>query len=275
MRSTALIVSAAALIRVSAAEAQERGPLTDRFSIDAGMYSMDSDTTIRADSIDGIDVGSTLDLEDTFGFDEEMVFRLEGIWRFHKRHKLRLMYFDSKRTAHESIEQPISFAGEDFSIGLEVRTDFNFQILELAYEYAFLRRETYEIGASLGIHNVDFTTALTATLSTPGSSLTETLRGEVQTDAPLPVIGLRGNWNFAGNFYLQAHAQYFQLKYEGYDGSLTDLQAGVLWQFSRHVGAGIAYNLFDTDVDIDDGRDFQGELKWEYYGAQAYLRATF
>lgn len=144
MRSTALIVSAAALIRVSAAEAQERGPLTDRFSIDAGMYSMDSDTTIRADSIDGIDVGSTLDLEDTFGFDEEMVFRLEGIWRFHKRHKLRLMYFDSKRTAHESIEQPISFAGEDFSIGLEVRTDFNFQILELAYEYAFLRRETYE-----------------------------------------------------------------------------------------------------------------------------------
>lgn len=89
------------------------------------------------------------------------------------------------------------------------------------------------------------------------------------------MIGLRGNWNFAGNFYLQAHAQYFQLKYEGYDGSLTDLQAGVLWQFSRHVGAGIAYNLFDTDVDIDDGRDFQGELKWEYYGAQAYLRATF
>ena len=36
-----------------------------------------------------------------------------------------------------------------------------------------------------------------------------------------------------------------------------------------------AYDLFKTNVDIDDGSDFQGHIDWEYEGAQIYLRAAF
>jgi hypothetical protein len=270
-----LVGAALGVAGTAAAAATERGPLQDRFTIDLGVYAMESDTTLRADEIDGIGIGTDVHLEDVFGFDDEDVFRLEGAWRFHKRHKLRLMYFESNRTASNGVEEDFVFSGTTFPVGLTVTADFDFQIIELAYQYDFLQRETYEIGASIGIHNVDFGTRMTATVFVPGSSLQRTLDESVSTDAPLPVIGLRGNWNFAGNFYLQAHAQYFQVKYEGYDGSIQDYQAGVLWQFSRHFGVGASYNLFDTRVDIDDGDDFQGRLDWQYDGAQLYFRASF
>ncbi len=271
---TALIVGMGAFVSLPAV-ATDRGSFNERFSIHLGTYWMNSDTTIRADSIDGLALGTSLNLEDTFGFDEQIVFRLEGTWRFNRRHKLLLMYFESKRSAQDVTREHILFDGQDFPLGLDVRANFDFEIFELAYEYDFLHRETYEMGVSLGVHHVDFATGLSTTVSIPGTSLTEELRGAVETKAPLPVLGLRGNWNFAGDFHLQAHAQYFQLKYEGYDGSLLDYQAGLLWQFSRHVGVGIAYNLFKADVGIDDGSSFQGKLNWQYYGTQAYLRATF
>lgn len=270
-----VLVAAALSAGASGVAAAERGPLQDRFTIDLGLYAMESKTTLRANEVDGIGVGSDVQMENMFGFDDEDVFRLEGAWRFHKRHKVRLMYFDSNRTSSGAIERDIDFAGSTYPVGVTVAAEFDFQIVELAYQYDFLQRERYEIGASFGVHNVDFKTRLTATVSVPGSSLQGTLDESVSTDAPLPVIGLRGNWNFAGNFYLQAHAQYFQLKYQGYDGSIQDYQAGVLWQFSRHFGIGASYNLFDTRVDVDDGDDFQGRLDWQYDGAQLYFRASF
>ena len=261
------------------AGASERGPLNDRFTIDLGYYFMESDTQVRADSISGINVqpiiGDPIKIEELFNMSDDDVFRLEGAWRFFPRHKIRLMYFDSDRSSTATASTELSFGDVTFPVGVEIDARLKWEIIELAYEYDFLKRETYELGASIGIHNVGFKTELTGSVFIPGTTLTETATEDVRADAPLPVIGLRGHWNFAGDFYLQGHAQYFQLEYEGYDGSIQDYQFGVLWQFSRHIGAGVSYNLFQTDVDIDDGDDFQGKLDWTYEGGQVYLRATF
>lgn len=258
-----------------AAAAESQPPRRDRFALYLGTYLMSSDTTVRADSIDGLQLGTSLNLEDTFGFTEETLFRVEGAWRFLDRHKLRMMYFDSNRTSRASGEQEIRFAGETFPIGLDITAEFDFDIFELAYEYDFLQRDRYELGASIGIHRVNLLTRLTATVSEGDSELSGTLRGEVTTNAPLPVIGLRGHWNLVSNLYLEGHAQYFQLAYEEYDGSIQDYQVGLLWQFSQHFGVGVSYDVFRTEVDVDEGSDFQGHLDWEYEGAQLYLRAAF
>lgn len=271
----ALVAGAIALAGSAAAQAADGNPLDSRFTVDLGAYWMTSDTTLRADSIDGFQLGTDLNVEDTFGFEQESVFRIEGAWRFFERHKLRLMYFDSQRTATKNIDERIIFDGERFDVGLDVRADFDFRIIQLAYQYDFLRTDKFELGGSLGIHHVDFATSLKATAFIPGTSRTEEIHGGVSSKAPLPVVGLRGNWNFVGDFYFQAHAQFFDVKYEEYDGRLMDIQAGVLWQLTPHFGAGIAYNLFDADVDIDNQPDFLGHLDWEYYGGQAYFRANF
>jgi hypothetical protein len=249
--------------------------LHERFAFSLGTFFMSSDTRVRADRFESIGVGTTFDLEDTFGFDDESVFRADAMWRMFPRHKLRLMYFDSDRVARDRIEREIRFGNETFEADLDVTADFEFDILELAYEYELLRRDRYELGVSLGVHNAGVELALSAMLSTTigGGSISRDER--VKADAPLPVVGVRGTWRIAPDVYLRAHAQYFKLKFGDYDGDIQDYELGLLWQFSRHVGAGVAYNAFQTAVDAQDPSNFEGRLRWEYRGAQVFVRASF
>lgn len=145
---------------------------------------------------------------------------------------------------------------------------FDFTVMELAYRYSVVRRENFELNASFGIHNIDFNTALNATITSPGGQGSLSVAQDASTDAPLPVVGLGFTWHLVGDLYLQAQAQYFQVEYGGIDGGLQDYQAGILWQLSDHFGVGAAYNLFDLDVTSDDADTFRGELDWRYAGPQ-------
>ncbi|HEY5807380.1 MAG TPA: hypothetical protein VIT67_05405, partial [Povalibacter sp.] len=55
------------LIATHIATAEDQNLLNDKYSIDLGTYFMDSTTTLRADQIDGIGIGTALNLEDQFG----------------------------------------------------------------------------------------------------------------------------------------------------------------------------------------------------------------
>jgi hypothetical protein len=260
---------------LSTAHADE-GPLHDRFTFDLGTYFMSSDTRVRVDELDGIGIGSTMHLEDTFGFEDETVFRLEGTWRFAQRHKLRAMYFSSTRTRTSTVHEVIEFGDASFLADASIKAKFDFDILELVYEYAFLRGDGYELGASVGVHNVEFNVGLSGEAVVDGGSISGSREENASADAPLPVIGLRATWRMGNSpLYLQAHAQYFDLDYGDFRGHLQDYQAGLLWRFSDHFGMGVAYNLFDTRVDADDGDDYRGMLDWKYEGVQIFLRAGF
>ena len=251
-------------------------PLEQNFALSLGVFDMSSDTTIRADGLDGNSVGDRIDLERNLDILDENVFRAELMWRFLERHKLLLMYFDTNRTGRRVIDREIHFGDETFPIDAEVESTLGFDILELAYEYQFLDRENYQLGASIGIHNVGLDLALDSDVSLGGGDpQTSHVRESVSTNAPLPVLGLRGTWRLGGDFYLQGHAQYFQLKVGDYDGSIQDYQLGVLWQFAEHFGVGVAYNIFDTRVDSEDEGGFEGRLDWEYKGGQLYVRAAW
>ena len=250
-------------------------PMEAKVSLNLGVYAMSSDTRIRLDSVRDDSIGTTLDLEDLFGFDDEDVFRVEGSWRFLPRHKIRLMYFSSDRTSSEELDFDVNFGDETFPANIAIRSDFDFDIIELAYEYEFLRGERYELGGSIGIHNVGFDVGLAVSAQAGSGGASGSIEEKASADAPLPVIGLRGTYKLLDNLYFQAHAQYFQLEFGDYDGSIQDYQAGVLWQFSNHFGVGLAYNLFQTEVDVTSGERFTGKLDWEYDGAQLYFRAGF
>ncbi len=267
--------AAIALSLASSGASAAEDLLDEKFAFSLGSYFMTSDTTLRADSIDSVNIGTNIELENTFGFDDETVFRAEALWRFFPRHKLRLMYFSSNRTATDSIDSEIRFEDAVYPVNATVSAKFEFDIAELAYEYEFLRTDRYELGASIGIHNVLFKVRLDGVVSSGNVVVGSTTTESSEVDAPLPVIGLRGLYRLGGNVYLQGHAQYFKIKIGGLDGSIQDYQAGILWQFQEHFGVGAAYNLFDTQVDSPDDGDFRGSLEWKYSGAQVYVRASF
>lgn len=253
----------------------ESGPLDERVSVSLGTFFLSSDTHVRADAFSSGEIGTSLDFEDTFGLEDDRVFRVDAAWRMSDRHLLRVMCFDSNRSVSSVIDEQIDFGDETFPVNADVRADFEFDITELAYEYVFLQREEYQLGASFGIHNAGFRIGLSADLAVPSGGGSVNLAESVSTNAPLPVLGLRGRWHLAGDLYAVAHAQYFKLAFDAYEGDIQDYEAALVWQATRRFGLGAAYNIFRTQVETDDRDHFEGRLRWQYSGAQLFMRLSF
>jgi len=262
-----------AVVTSSPVLADDAPPLDDRFTLQLGGYLVSTDTTVRVDGSSG--EGTEFDWEGKTGTGDADRFRVDALWRITPRHRLRLMYFDNQRDGRRAIEEEIEFQGETYPVGavLEARSDF--EILQVAYEYAFLSREDYEVAASIGIHNVDMSFGLRAEATIDGEPIGS---GEIDesasTSGPLPVLGLRGIWRFADKCYLDGHAQFFALEFDNYDGEVIDAQASVIWQAFRHVGIGLGYNWFDARLDVEGDR-LDGRLEWGYDGLMLFARASF
>lgn len=265
--------SLAALLASPALHAAEPSLLTDSFYISLGTFTVGSDTEIELDGEAG--TGSLVDLERTFGDDDATRFRLDAWWRFAERHKVRALWFDSSADASRNIDEEIIWGDETFPIAADVTLDRDFSIYELAYEYSFLRRPTWELTGSIGLHYTQFDVTLSAELAVDGApGETRTAADSARLDAPLPVVGFRGLWNPGGNFWIDASAQYFALSIDEYDGSLTDFRLAAIWQPKTWLGLGVGYNSFAVDVDVERS-SFTGSLDWGYSGPQFFLSGSF
>ena len=277
MRRIAAAIAACLMLGVAhAAEetsAAERNPLDSRFIVDVGYFFLSTDTQVRVDGETSDQVGSDVNFDDTFGVGDFDRFRVDGLWRISPRHLIRAMYFQNNRHATRSIERDVTFQDETFPVGATVDAHTELTVAQLSYEYAFLRRENYELAGGIGIHYLDLGLSLDATISAQGNQASRRADASASTQAPLPVLGLRWFWRLPHNFYVAAQAQYFYIEFDPYKGSLTDLKATVVWQATDHFGVGVGYNDFRFSFDISDKGAFDGRLRWNYGGAMAF--ATF
>src|SRR5262245_61383874 len=171
----------------------DRNPLESKFIIDAGYFFMSTDMRVRVDG-DAGQVGSDIDYDDTFGIGDFDRFRADGSWRIAPRHLLHAMYFQNNRQATRTAERTVTFRGETFPVGATVEAHSDLTVAQLSYEYAFLRRETYELAAGIGIHYVDVNLTLDATVAAQGNQASRRVDAGASTNAPLPVLGARGLW---------------------------------------------------------------------------------
>lgn len=238
-----------------------------------GTFINGSKLKIRLDGEAG-ETGTEVDWDNTFGDDDVTRFRLDGLWRFADRHYLRFLYTDYSRSRTATFDEDIEWGGETIPVGAEVRASLGFEIIELAYEYAFLKRENYELAGTLGLHYTTFDASLKATVTTPGGGGTAERGGTASVDAPMPVLGLRGMWNFGKNFYLDGQAQFFTLSIDNLDGDIINYRVALLWQPKKYVGLGVGYDYFKVDVDVEKNR-FNGSMEWEYSGPQIFYNIAF
>ena len=241
--------------------------LDDPFSISLGTFVLNNDMQIELDG-SATGTGTQVDWQSEFGGGDVSRFRLEGAWRFAERHKVRAMWFDYSRSKTRTIDEEINWGDVTFPLSASVSSDVSFSILEIAYEYAFLRRENFELAGSFGVHQASFEAKLS-------SNVNNTQIGDkAEFTAPLPVFGVRALWHAGGDFWIDAIAQYFSLSYEEYDGSILDTRLGVLWQPKRWLGLGVGYNRFKVNFAMD-GKRFNGDLEWSYDGPQVFYNASF
>lgn len=266
------VAAACALILAPSLAAAEAGnPLTDRFSLSLGTFLLDTSTELRVDGTSGR--GTQIDAEQDLGLHDSDSFRLDGYWRFKKRHKLRALFFNSTRSDTHIIERDIKIRDTVFPLNAQLDTHFGTRVGELAYEYAFIRRERYEIAGSAGLHNLRFELGVSAQQNNASTDAAE-LSQHAAADGPLPVIGLRGTWRLGKQWSFDAQAQFFRIKIDPYEGRLEDYTASFVWLPFPHLGLGAGYNEFVTRLDVS-ANQFDGRLRWRYGGARIFVTASF
>jgi hypothetical protein len=241
----------------------------DRFSVEAGTFLLSTDTKVRVDGTAGQE-GTEFDAERTLGYSDSTRLRVDAAWRFANRHSVTAMWFDNTRESTHVIDRQITVGDVTYPVNAEIRSKNSTSIFDLAYEYVFMQRESWELAGSFGLHTIKFAMDLQAQ-SAGGQAA---LSNEISTGAPLPLFGLRGTWQLTKQLQLNAHAQYFTLSINEYSGEVIDLRADATWMFTKNFGVGVGYNSFDFDVDIARPK-FTGSLAWKYGGGLLFVRAAW
>jgi hypothetical protein len=274
LATTVALVAGTAAVAQSPAQAL----VDNRFVFNLGAFVVGTD--LKA-SLAGEFTGDheDVDFDETFGLGENATrWRAEALWRITPRHHLRFGYFDYSKSRKEVIDGDIEWGDYTFTAGGEVKADMAANVFLLTYEYAFARAPNYEIAAGIGVHYSDISLTLTgnATLTDENGDVVEegVATKAANAPVPLPMIGLRGTWAVSPHWVLEASGAMFKANYNDYDGVWYQLRAGATWMYNRHVGVGVAYNYFRTEVDLDR-ESFRGSLTTAYSGLQVYLTGTF
>jgi hypothetical protein len=237
-----------------------------QWSFSVGIFVTDWDTETRLDASVG-PIGTPVDLETDLGVDtSDSVFRIDGYYRVNDKHRFDFSAFDLSRTGNKQIEKEINWQGTIFPISASVNSDIDLNIYKIAYTYSILRREKGYLGLSAGFYVADIGTRISA------QNIANREGGDAT--APLPVVGLRGEYQFSEKWSFRASGEFFALDYQDFDGSLADLYAGIDYQLFEHTAIGLGVNSVRIDLKI--GRnDFSGDFDWRYDGGLLFFKFDF
>jgi hypothetical protein len=237
-----------------------------KFSVSLGVFVNDRESTTTV-GVQGNRSGTEVDLEKDLDLERsDAVFRLDGYYRFNDVHRIDFSAFDLSRSSNKVLESDIDWAGVDYPAGTTVDSKLDLNIYKLAYTWSFLRRDKGYLGITGGLYiaDMDLLIAVENAGEASGGGVT----------APLPVIGLRGEYQFSEKWSLRASGEFFALEYDAFDGLLTDLYVGVDYQLFDNASIGVGLNSVHMDVGVGSS-SLTGDLDWKYSGGLVFVKFDF
>ena len=220
------------------------------------------DTTVQVSGDAG--VGALLDLEDLLDVEEDnLVARVDAFYAFSPRHRVDLNVYDIRRNGTETVGDDIQVGDVVIPAG-DVHTSIDTLIVKASYRYNFVTDARTAIGASFGLHTMGIDLAL--------SSAEFDVSESVRATAPLPVIGLHGEYALSERWKLLASSEIFQIDIGFADGFLADNRVALEHDTFDHFGWGVAVNGFQLDASVEDD-SLDADLEYAYQGVFLYLRA--
>lgn len=249
--------------RSEVAAAEDHYPnMYKRFGVSLGMAALgnfNSQVSVGTDVL----IGASIDLEDTLGIDEsDFVGRFDTFFAFNPRHRIDFSIFDISRSGTRSIGEDLDF-GEVVIPAGEVDTTFNTMVVKLAYRYNFVADTRTAIGFSAGLHTMGIDLGLDSTVGSVSESFDVT--------APLPVIGLHGEYALSERWKILASSELFQIDIGYFSGYLQDNRLAIEHDLFEHMGWGVSLNGFQMGADMEDG-PLRADVKYAYQGLIVYLR---
>jgi len=249
----------------------------DRFYITLGGFNQtDIRTTIRVDAKDAdgaISLGTLVALESLFGLDDKVTTgRLDGWWRFNKRHRISWNYFTSKREGLNTYtgDDTIEIGDIVINPGDSIATDDKSQLFSLNWDYSFVNTSKYEawIGVGLNVQKVDM--VIDVNLGGGATRIDESAKATV----PIPTFNFGGRYNFTKKVRMLVLQQMFGLKIGDFEGKLDNTRVLVEWSIIKNFGIGGGLERFNFELDAE-GDDFQGSLDTSYTAFTLYVKGQF
>jgi len=239
-----------------------------RFKFSAGVFFPSNNTEVEYGSNNG-EFGNLIDFEKDLGFDKNSTsFAGAFEWRISRRSRLGAEFFYLKRTSTKTLQKEIEFGDHTYPIDARISAFANNQIIRISYGYAFISKPKYEIGALIGSHVllIDMGIKLEA-----GTQQLE-YRDNFDFTAPLPDIGVWGEFVLGKKVGLYANINYFALKVNNIDGRILSYNLSVLYNVYKNFSLTAGYTGLNIRVNVERER-LNGFLKWSYNGPT--LTATY
>lgn len=279
--AAALVVGAWITTDVSAAsDSIEFGK--EKFSVSLGAYRPNFTTSLAIGTATGR--GGTISGEDDLRLDKDMtIFRLDGFWRFADKHRLNFGYYSLNRDTTATLGRnlgPINLPNQGVSdtilAGTNVRAEATWEMYVLSYGYSFYKTNTVELAAIAGLNVARIGTKITGTLNTLSNGVLVNAVAGNNSDvtAPLPVLGVSGDWAFADRWRLKGHIGGFKAKIADVDATVTDFALGTEYRMFKHFGVGAGYTYLKLNADITKP-EYNGNANWKTGGWQIFGTMVF
>lgn len=232
-----------------------------------GFYSNSNSSMDVTNPILGKDF--KIDFEEDLKLEESQFLPFfEFFYHFNERHSLYIDWKQLHRTAEvQGITKPFQVNLEnqvyDVKVGAKLKTTLNMDIARIGYGYNFYQGNNYNVGLSVGLHTMFIKTGFEGdigacvqeqlTLNCDQKPLDKAVDESVT--APLPDIGIYGDYEFSPGFRFTAHAQYFYIELDDLKGGLVDIRAGVEASITENWHMTAAFNYYEVDVDYAQKAD--------------------
>jgi len=249
-------------------------PMGQRFQFALGAYVPQLDTQLRVDRADGL-AGTKLSFEQNLGMrDTAILPTFSFAWRFARKHKFGVSYFELNRSGSEVTQTEIRIGDKVFNVDLPVSSFFDVEVRSASYHYSVLFDAKKELALSVGLSVQRMTFGTQGNLG--GGQFIEE-RSELT--APLPTFGISGGYAFTDKWIFRGAIGVFAISLDWEDadnfgGTIIDFNATLFYVPFKHYRFGIAYTHFDVDVDWTK-RGKNTAINYDYKGPTFLFAATF
>lgn len=242
----------------SYAHAEEKIP--DRYRIALGGYVIVRYDSIMSLTEPNLGAGISISPEDTLGLStEQVVLRLEGYYRFTKKHALTYSWYRITSDGSKILEEEFDWIDDNgdtitIPVGAKADTTLSYDIFKLGYLWSFHHTDKVEMAAGVGLHMTRIEVGIRADTTSSGVNTRD-----VDTTLPLPVFSFAIVYHVTPKFAWRFKQEFFALQFDKWDGNYTDSTLGVEYRLFENVGLGIA--LSSNSLKVTEKKD---DYKFQY-----------
>jgi hypothetical protein len=219
--------------------------LSDTIYLNLGVFNARNTATV------GLGIGDRVAQEiDTTNTNSNASLALR--WRYTENWSLWAQVWTTSNSSTATLTEDVLIDGVKVLEGSDITLETDLDILRLFFGRSFFKKPQSEWGAGIGLHWMELGLNLTSDIQTdPPTDIDGTHGASLKGGVPLPNLGIWYMYSWSPKWVTTVRADWLEIELGEYSGNMYDVSAGVNWQFSEHVGVGLAYQFFDFSAAVN------------------------